>query len=119
MTAADETAAAAAQQLGRTTPQDGAEESPVAGEADVMLLGLKAEEPEALKGAWIVPMVAGGPILVMGLAMAVMGAMAMAGSKQNPTQGLVSGVLIAGAVALLALGGWLVAKSLKTRSIGG
>jgi hypothetical protein len=85
-----------------------------------MLLSLRAEEPEALKGAWIVPMVAGGPILVMGLAMAVMGALSMAGAKQNPTQqGLVSGVLIAGALCLLALGGWLVAKSLKTRSIGG
>ena len=97
-----------------------AAKAPETAGADVMLIGLRAEEPEVLKGAWIVPMVAGTPIILMGLAMGVMGVMNMNGVKQNPAQqSTVSGVMIAGALALLALGGWLVVKSLKTRSIGG
>jgi hypothetical protein len=88
--------------------------------ADIMLIGLRAEEPRAMKDAWMVTMAAGAPIILMGLAMAVMGVVSMNGAKQNAAQqSMVSGVLVAGALALLGLGGWLVAKSLKTRSIGG
>jgi hypothetical protein len=123
--AATEAPAAAGVEEPPTDPEGGAGSTPAAGPldeaaADVMLLGLRAEETQTLEGAWIVSVVSGASIMLVGLAVAVTSVMSLVSTKwSTPQQALVSGVMMVGALVLLGFGGWLVAKSLKTRSIGG
>lgn len=86
-------------------------------QVDVMMMGLKAQEPEALAGAWVVPMAAGAVIVLVGLVLGVFGVIGLVSAgKGPPSQSMVSGVILMAALAMIGLGGWLLWKSLKTRS---
>jgi hypothetical protein len=83
----------------------------------MMMLGLRAEEPPALEGAWVVNLVAGGVVALIGFASAIWGVTALA-RKGLPAAGTLGGVILLGfGLGFLGVGGWLVFKALRQRGV--
>ena len=83
----------------------------------LMMLGLRAEEPVVLEGAWLVNLVAGVVVGLVGFASLIWGIAALA-RKGMPAAGTLGGfVLLAFGVGFLGVGGWLVFKALRQRGV--
>ncbi|MDR3687574.1 MAG: hypothetical protein P4L93_11520 [Coriobacteriia bacterium] len=83
----------------------------------LMMLDLRAEEPPALEGAWVVSMAAGLIVALIGFASAIWGGVAL--SKRGlPVAGTLGGfILLAFGLGFLGLGGWLVFQALRQQGV--
>lgn len=86
-------------------------------EVALLMIGLRAEESPVLEGAWVVNVVAGAVVALVGLASSIWGVAAMA-RKGMPVAGTFGGlVLLTFGLGFLGLGGWLVFKALRQRGV--
>ena len=77
-------------------------------QVELMMLGLRAEEPETLAGAWAVSVGAGAVVAVVGLALGVWGIVALL-TRASGTSGAIGGMmLLALGLCFLGIGGWLI-----------
>jgi hypothetical protein len=82
-----------------------------------MLVGLRAEEPVALEGAWAVNLAAGGVVALIGFASAIWGVTALM-KKGLPAAGTLGGLVLLGfGLGFLGIGSWLVFKVLRQRGV--
>jgi hypothetical protein len=82
-----------------------------------MLVGLRAEEPVELEGAWVVNLAAGGVVALIGFASAIWGVTALT-KKGLPAAGTLGGLVLLGfGLGFLGIGGWLVFKVLRQRGV--
>ena len=83
----------------------------------LMMLDLRAEEPAALEGVWVVNMMAGVIVLLVGFASSIWGATALA-RRGLPVAATLGGfILLAFGLGFLGLGGWLIFKALRQRGV--
>ncbi len=93
-------------------------EKPPSAELDAMLLALKAEEPEALEGAWKVGLAAAVFMATLGLMLVVWGAVALARAGGAGAAGVMGSAIMTVMGALFAaLGVWLGVRSLRQRGV--
>ena len=122
---AAEDAASAAGQAGATgAPEVGASPAAAASKGEVdenqvalMLLGLRAEEPAVLEGAWIVTVIASGVVMLVGLTIAIWGGAVLA-RPGLPTAGVLGGVVLLGfGLAFLGIGVWAAFRALRQQGV--
>jgi hypothetical protein len=83
----------------------------------LMMLDLRAEEPPALEGAWVVNMAAGLIVALVGFASSIWGGVALA-RRGLPVAGTLGGfILLAFGLGFLGLGSWLIFKALRQRGV--
>jgi hypothetical protein len=83
----------------------------------LMMLDLRAEEPPALEGVWVVNMTAGVIVMLVGFASTIWGATALA-RRGLPVAATLGGfILLAFGLGFLGLGGWLIFKALRQRGV--
>jgi hypothetical protein len=101
------------------------EEQPVAGprtvlderQVDLLLLGLREEEPETLAGLWLVSLVANVVVMLVGLVISMWGTAAMVNTRLGSTGKLGGAVLVVFGLAFVGVGGWLVYGALRQRGV--
>jgi len=99
--------------VSEAAPQAEIDEKQVA----LMLLDLRAEEPPALEGAWVVNMAAGLIVALVGFASSIWGGVALS-RRGLPVAGTLGGfILLAFGLGFLGLGGWLIFKALRQRGV--
>lgn len=83
----------------------------------MMMMDLRAEEPAALEGAWVVNLAAGIVVALVGFASGVWGVAAL--SKPGlPAAGRLGGFILLGfGLGFLGVGGWLIFKALRQRGV--
>ena len=85
---------------------------------DAMLMMLKAEEPDTVSGIWKVGMVAGAFLAMMGLVLVVWAGVALARTLEaGPTAYLGAGIMGLMGAGLVALGVWLIVRSLRKQGV--
>jgi hypothetical protein len=83
----------------------------------LLMLGLRAEEPRALEGAWVVNLAAGAVVAMVGFASGIWGAIALS-KRGMPVAGTLGAfVLLAFGLGFLGVGGWLIFKALRQRGV--
>jgi hypothetical protein len=83
-----------------------------------MLIGLRAEEPEALQGAWAVSLGAGIMVGVIGVIVAIWGMAAMGRSGGMGAVGTMAAtILLLFGLGFLGIGGWLIFRALRQRGV--
>jgi len=83
----------------------------------LMMLDLRAEEPPALEGAWVVNLAAGLIVALVGFASSIWGGVALS-RRGLPVAGTLGGfILLAFGLGFLGLGGWLIFKALRQRGV--
>jgi hypothetical protein len=83
----------------------------------MMMLELKAEEPDALEGVWLINIAAGIAVTLIGLAIAVWGLFAF-GNRSLGTIGVLGGfVMLMFGVGFIAAGAWLVYRAMRQRGV--
>jgi len=83
----------------------------------VLMLGLRAEEPAALEGVWVVSMAAGGVVALIGFAALIWGGAALA-RPGLPAAGTLGGVVLLGlGLGFLGVGAWLIFRALQQRGV--
>ncbi len=100
--------------------QEGREaaDEPDAANVDAMLMALRAEEPDPASEVWKVGMVAGLFLTAMGLVLVVWSGVALARTLESgPTAYLGAGVMGLMGAGLVALGVWLVVRSLRKQGV--
>jgi membrane-bound ClpP family serine protease len=86
-------------------------------QVELMMLGLRAEEPETLAGAWAVSVGAGAVVAAVGLALGVWGIVALL-TRASGTSGAIGGMmLLALGLCFLGIGGWLIFGVLRQRGV--
>jgi hypothetical protein len=86
-------------------------------QVELLLLGLREEEPESLAGLWLVGLTAGAVVMVVGLAISLWGTAAMFNSALGSTGKLGGTVLVVFGLAFVGVGGWLVYGALRQRGV--
>jgi hypothetical protein len=86
-------------------------------QVELLLLGLREEEPETLAGMWLVSSVAGAVVVVVGLAIGLWGTAAMFNRSLGSTGKLGGTVLVVFGLAFVGVGGWLVYRALRQRGV--
>jgi hypothetical protein len=85
-------------------------------EVELMLAGLRAEDPDPLARAWLVSVVAGVVLALIGLSVAVWGTVALARHPAG-AGGFGGMVLVVFGLGFAGLGGWLVFKGLRQQGV--
>jgi hypothetical protein len=83
----------------------------------MMMLELRAEEPQALSGAWAVNLGAGVTVGLIGAVITIWGSMAIGNRDLGPMGALGGGVMIVFGVAFVGIGGWLIFRALRQRGV--
>lgn len=86
-------------------------------QVELLMLGLREEEPEPLAGMWLVGLAAGAVVVLVGLAISVWGTAAMFNSKLGSTGKFGGTVLVVFGLAFVGVGGWLVYGALRQRGV--
>jgi hypothetical protein len=86
-------------------------------QVELLLMGLREEEPETLAGLWLVSSVAGVVVVVVGLAISVWGTAAMLNGSLGSTGKFGGTVLVVFGLAFVGVGGWLVYRALRQRGV--
>jgi len=85
---------------------------------DTMLMMLKAEEPDSVSEIWKVGIAAGAFLVMMGLVLVVWAGVALARTLESgPTAYLGAGIMGLTGSAFVALGAWLVLRSLRKQGV--
>jgi hypothetical protein len=84
-------------------------------EADVLLMGLAAEEPRAFAHAWVAWIVAAGLFAALGLGTVVFGSAGLARAQGSSIATAWSFVLVVAGLASLGAAVWLTVRALKER----
>lgn len=84
-------------------------------QVELMMLELKAEEPTALKGAWMVAVGAGIFMALVGIVIGILGAAAMARVGRAGWFGEM--VVVTFGLAFVGIGAWLVYGALRQRGV--
>jgi hypothetical protein len=83
----------------------------------MMMLELRADEVPVLQRAWLVNFVAGVTTTVVGLAIAIWGALAFGNRNLGATGTFGGMVLVVFGVAFAGIGGWLIYRALRQRGV--
>lgn len=86
-------------------------------QVELMMLGLREEEPPALESMWLVNLAAGAVVGIVGLALGVWGAAAFFNAKLGETGKLGGMVMAVFGVAFIGIGGWLMYRALRQRGV--
>jgi hypothetical protein len=91
------------------------DQPPVAAEADVMLIGLAAEEPDPLRYVWLVWLAVAGLFALLGVGTLVLGAVGVARAQGSSVATAWSFVLVVAGLASLGGAVWLTVRALGER----
>lgn len=86
-------------------------------QVELLMLGLREEEPEPLAGMWLVGLAAGAVVVLVGLAISLWGTAAMFDSRLGSTGKFGGTVLVVFGLAFVGVGGWLVHGALRQRGV--
>ena len=84
---------------------------------ELMMIGLRAEEPDSFTWVWLVSTAAGVVVGLVGLAIGVWGATVVARRALGQTSAFAGMVMIAFGLTLVGIGGWLAYKSLRQQGV--
>jgi hypothetical protein len=102
---------------GQARPSTGAKAALDERQVELMMLGLREEEPKTLSKAWFVSFVAGAIVGLVGLTITVWGAAALFNSKLGEAGKLGGMVMVVFGLAFFGIGGWLIYGALRQRGV--
>jgi membrane-bound ClpP family serine protease len=86
-------------------------------QVELMMMGLREEEPPALQAMWLVNLIAGSLVGLVGLALGAWGLAALLNAKLGGAGKLGGMVMVVFGLAFIGIGGWLVYRALRQRGV--